>query len=172
MAPFFPHYFLLYSVPLLVCLSLLESGQMQTMTSERQRAVANSSVSSFFMLTLLQDASCKTHNSRVTGSCKLFPSEANCRPGNSLFQAGISLLSLAFVEMHYDWNWPAAEREFRRAIELSSSCATAPPLVAYYLMLMGKRTSRWLRFGAPRNWTHSRCSFSGMSRHALLRPPL
>ena len=49
------------------------------------------------------------------------------------------MLSLAFVEMHYDWNWPAAEREFRRAIELSSSCATAHHWFAYYLMLMGKR---------------------------------
>ena len=47
--------------------------------------------------------------------------------------------SLAFVEMHYDWNWPAAEKEFRRAIELNSSYATAHHWYAYYLMAMGRR---------------------------------
>jgi TolB-like protein/DNA-binding winged helix-turn-helix (wHTH) protein len=47
--------------------------------------------------------------------------------------------SLAFVEMHYDWDWPAAEREFRRAIELNSSYATAHHWYAYYLMAMGKQ---------------------------------
>jgi TolB-like protein/DNA-binding winged helix-turn-helix (wHTH) protein/Tfp pilus assembly protein PilF len=47
--------------------------------------------------------------------------------------------SLAFVEMHYDWNWAAAEREFRRAIELNSSYATAHHWYAYYLMAMGRQ---------------------------------
>jgi TolB-like protein/DNA-binding winged helix-turn-helix (wHTH) protein/Tfp pilus assembly protein PilF len=47
--------------------------------------------------------------------------------------------SLAFVEMHYDWNWPAAEKEFRRAIELNSSYATAHHWYAYYLMSMGRQ---------------------------------
>src|SRR6266850_1051399 len=47
--------------------------------------------------------------------------------------------SLAFVEMHYDWNWPAAEKEFRRAIELNSSYATAYHWYAYYLMAMGRQ---------------------------------
>ena len=47
--------------------------------------------------------------------------------------------SLAFVEMHYDWNWPAAEKEFRRAIELNSSYATAHHWYAYYLMAMGRQ---------------------------------
>jgi TolB-like protein len=56
--------------------------------------------------------------------------------------------SLAFVEMHYDWNWPAAEKEFRRAIELNSSYATAHHWYAYYLMAMGRqedslREIRW-----------------------------
>ncbi|PYX31024.1 MAG: hypothetical protein DMG80_11050 [Acidobacteria bacterium] len=46
--------------------------------------------------------------------------------------------SLAFVEMHYDWNWMAAEEEFRRAIELNSSYATAHHWYAYYLMAMGR----------------------------------
>lgn len=47
--------------------------------------------------------------------------------------------SLGFVEMHYDWNWAAAEKEFRRAIELNSSYATAHHWYAYYLMSMGRQ---------------------------------
>jgi len=47
--------------------------------------------------------------------------------------------SLGFVEMHYDWNWPAAEKEFRRAMELNSSYATAHHWYAYYLMAMGRQ---------------------------------
>ena len=47
--------------------------------------------------------------------------------------------SLAFVEMHYDWNWAAAEKEFRSAIELNSSYATAHHWYAYYLMSMGRQ---------------------------------
>jgi len=47
--------------------------------------------------------------------------------------------SLGFVEMHYDWNWAAAEKEFHRAIELNSSYATAHHWYAYYLMAMGRQ---------------------------------
>jgi TolB-like protein/DNA-binding winged helix-turn-helix (wHTH) protein len=47
--------------------------------------------------------------------------------------------SLGFVEMHYDWNWPAAEKEFRRAIELNSSYATAHHWYAYYLMARARQ---------------------------------
>ncbi|HUM04935.1 MAG TPA: winged helix-turn-helix domain-containing protein [Terriglobales bacterium] len=47
--------------------------------------------------------------------------------------------SLGFVEMHYDWNWVAAEREFRRAIELNPSYATAHHWYAYYLMAMERQ---------------------------------
>jgi TolB-like protein len=32
---------------------------------------------------------------------------------------------LGFVKAHYDFDWPGAEREFVRALELNSSCATA-----------------------------------------------
>ncbi|MFN2513362.1 MAG: winged helix-turn-helix domain-containing tetratricopeptide repeat protein, partial [Pyrinomonadaceae bacterium] len=40
--------------------------------------------------------------------------------------------SLAFVRMHYEWDWPGAEREFKRAIELNPSYATAHHWYAYY----------------------------------------
>ena len=52
--------------------------------------------------------------------------------------------SLAFVRMHYDWDWPNAEKEFQRAIELNPSYATAHHWYAYCLIAMG-RTEEALR---------------------------
>jgi DNA-binding winged helix-turn-helix (wHTH) protein/TolB-like protein/Flp pilus assembly protein TadD len=46
--------------------------------------------------------------------------------------------SLAFVKMQHDWDWPGAEREFKRAIELNPSYATAHHWYAYYLAAMGR----------------------------------
>ncbi|MGI8897951.1 MAG: winged helix-turn-helix domain-containing tetratricopeptide repeat protein [Pyrinomonadaceae bacterium] len=46
--------------------------------------------------------------------------------------------SLAFVRMHYEWDWPGAEREFKRAIELNPSYATAHHWYAYYLVARGR----------------------------------
>jgi tetratricopeptide (TPR) repeat protein len=47
--------------------------------------------------------------------------------------------SLAFVEMHYEWNWPASEQEFRRALELNPNYATAHEWFAYWLMAQGRK---------------------------------
>jgi TolB-like protein/DNA-binding winged helix-turn-helix (wHTH) protein len=41
--------------------------------------------------------------------------------------------SLAFVKMHYDWDWQGAEQEFQRAIELNPSYATAHQWHAFLL---------------------------------------
>jgi TolB-like protein/DNA-binding winged helix-turn-helix (wHTH) protein/Flp pilus assembly protein TadD len=46
--------------------------------------------------------------------------------------------SLAFVYWHYDWNWPAAEREFQRAIQLNPSYPTAHHWYAFYLVSQGR----------------------------------
>lgn len=46
--------------------------------------------------------------------------------------------SLAFVKMHYDWDWAGAEQEFRRAMELDPNYPTAHHWYAYYLLAMGK----------------------------------
>jgi TolB-like protein/DNA-binding winged helix-turn-helix (wHTH) protein/tetratricopeptide (TPR) repeat protein len=46
--------------------------------------------------------------------------------------------SLAFVEMHYEWNWKESEREFQRAIELNPNYATAHQWFAYWLMAQGR----------------------------------
>lgn len=42
--------------------------------------------------------------------------------------------SLAFVKMHYDWQWDEAELEFQRAIELDPGYATAHHWYAYCLV--------------------------------------
>jgi TolB-like protein/DNA-binding winged helix-turn-helix (wHTH) protein/Tfp pilus assembly protein PilF len=47
--------------------------------------------------------------------------------------------SLAFVEMHYEWNWKESEQEFRRAVELNPNYATAHQWFAYWLMAQGRR---------------------------------
>ncbi len=46
--------------------------------------------------------------------------------------------SLAGVELLYDWNWSAAEREFKRAIELNPNYSTAHEWYAHYLVAMGR----------------------------------
>ncbi len=45
--------------------------------------------------------------------------------------------SLAFEEMHYEWDWPAAEREFKRALQLNPNYATAHQW--YAIWFVGRR---------------------------------
>lgn len=45
--------------------------------------------------------------------------------------------SLAFIKLHYDWDWPAAEAEFKRAIEMNPNYANAHHWYSHYLMAMG-----------------------------------
>ena len=46
--------------------------------------------------------------------------------------------SLAFVRFRLDWDWPEAEREFKRAIELNNKYPTAHHWYALYLAAMGR----------------------------------
>ena len=46
--------------------------------------------------------------------------------------------SLAWVSFTYDWEFPAAERDFRRAIELDPNYATAHQWYSNYLCAMGR----------------------------------
>jgi TolB-like protein/DNA-binding winged helix-turn-helix (wHTH) protein/Tfp pilus assembly protein PilF len=46
--------------------------------------------------------------------------------------------SLAFASMNYDWDWSAAEREFRKAIELNPNYANAHHWYADYLSAVGR----------------------------------
>ena len=46
--------------------------------------------------------------------------------------------SLARLSISYDWNWPAAEREYLRAIELNPNYAEAHQWYGFYLTVMGR----------------------------------
>jgi tetratricopeptide (TPR) repeat protein len=46
--------------------------------------------------------------------------------------------SLGIVHLRYDWDWQAAERECRRAIELDAGSARAHELYGWYLAAMGR----------------------------------
>ena len=46
--------------------------------------------------------------------------------------------SLALVKEYYDWDWPGAEREFKRAIELNRNSAIAHHWYGIYLANMGR----------------------------------
>jgi len=46
--------------------------------------------------------------------------------------------SLAFVKMHYDWDWNGAEQEFRRAIALNPNYPTAHHWYSYDLTAMNR----------------------------------
>ncbi|HMH05715.1 MAG TPA: hypothetical protein VK579_03450, partial [Terriglobales bacterium] len=43
-----------------------------------------------------------------------------------------------YIRLHYDWNWPEAEKQFKRAIELNSRYPTAHHWYAHYLMTAGQ----------------------------------
>jgi eukaryotic-like serine/threonine-protein kinase len=45
---------------------------------------------------------------------------------------------LAHVHLHYDWNWPAAEREFGRAVELHPTYSTAHHWLSHLAMATGR----------------------------------
>jgi serine/threonine protein kinase/tetratricopeptide (TPR) repeat protein len=46
--------------------------------------------------------------------------------------------SLAFANTFFDWDWPAAEEEFKRALELNPNYAIAHEWYALYLTAMGR----------------------------------
>ena len=46
--------------------------------------------------------------------------------------------SLAFIHLHFDWNWEAARKHFQRAIELQPDYPTAHHWFAYYWVAMGR----------------------------------
>ncbi len=47
-------------------------------------------------------------------------------------------VSMAIIEWQFGWNWEAAEREFRRAIELKPTLASAHHNYGFFLALMGR----------------------------------
>jgi len=47
--------------------------------------------------------------------------------------------ALAYVKFYYEWDWPGAEREFKRAIELNPNYATTHQWYGEYLGNMGRQ---------------------------------
>jgi eukaryotic-like serine/threonine-protein kinase len=45
---------------------------------------------------------------------------------------------LGFIKLHYEWDWPGTEQEYKRAIALNPSYATAYSMYARYLGVMGR----------------------------------
>ncbi len=43
--------------------------------------------------------------------------------------------ALAFIKLHFDWDWIATEKEYKRAIELNPKYGTAHSMYAVYLMV-------------------------------------
>src|SRR5260370_30821500 len=50
---------------------------------------------------------------------------------------GRALVVLGYVRLFYDWDWPAAEREYRRALEINRSLPEAQLGYANYLATLG-----------------------------------
>jgi TolB-like protein/DNA-binding winged helix-turn-helix (wHTH) protein/Tfp pilus assembly protein PilF len=46
--------------------------------------------------------------------------------------------SLAFVKMHYEWDWPGSEKEFQRALNLNPNYATAHEWYAFWFTAQGR----------------------------------
>ncbi len=53
-------------------------------------------------------------------------------------QLGSAHLALANIEAYYDWDWPGAEREFRKAVELNPNDADTHASFSEYLDYMGR----------------------------------
>jgi TolB-like protein/Tfp pilus assembly protein PilF len=54
---------------------------------------------------------------------------------DSLSEAHVSLASVRYL---HDWDWPEAEKEFKRAIELDAGYAIAHDFYSHFLMMMGR----------------------------------
>jgi len=111
-----------------------------------QKAIAS------FEAALSIEPRCARSLSGIADSCSLLcwfgamaPSEAGPRAAKAAEQAleiDSSLsephASLALVKFWYEWDWQAAEREFKRAIELNPSYASAHQWFASFLNVMGR----------------------------------
>jgi TolB-like protein/Flp pilus assembly protein TadD len=63
---------------------------------------------------------------------------------------------VACVNFWYDWDWGAAEREFRRAVELDPNWELAHGFYGWYLVAMGDMRKASQRINGPWSCTHFR----------------
>jgi len=54
--------------------------------------------------------------------------------------------ALAYIAMYYEWDWPAAEREFRLAIQLNPGYATAHQWYGNFLVVLGRLQDSEIEF--------------------------
>ena len=64
--------------------------------------------------------------------------------------------SLGYVKLYFEWDWPGAETEFRRAIELDASYAATHQWYSIYLLAAGRAKEFFERFGWRANAILSR----------------
>ena len=79
---------------------------------------------------------------------------------------------LARAELYLDWDWVAADREFRREVELNPNSAVARGLRCWFLSLLGRREEAIGEASGPWNWIPS-CRTRTIPVICLLyRPPV
>src|SRR4029453_3777761 len=66
--------------------------------------------------------------------------------------------ALALVNLRYDWDWSATEREIKRAIALNPNYATTYHWYADYLVVMGRLDEAMFQLNKPQNLTRSSSS--------------
>src|SRR5262249_9771077 len=78
----------------------------------------------------------QTSHSQTGSSKGLNPSHGRRLPWMRVLQTGT--FSLANIYLHQYWDWPAAEREIKRGLELNSNSPDAHAAYATYLAVMGR----------------------------------
>ncbi len=114
----------------------------------RDESAYSKSLKNFLQAVELDDNYALAHSGLadvyIVGDELINPSEAKLKTQNEAFKAiylDSSLSeahnSLAATQFLYDWNWSAAEREFREAIRLNPNYLTAHRWYAFYLSASG-----------------------------------
>ncbi|MFN0158882.1 MAG: protein kinase domain-containing protein, partial [Bacteroidota bacterium] len=82
----------------------------------------------------------------ILGNYNLFPPQQTYPKAKAAALKAVSIdsslaeahASLGFAKMNYDWDWAAAEKELKRAIEINPNYATARSWYAFLLTVMGR----------------------------------
>lgn len=93
-----------------------------------------------FALAWAQLANCYTLQAGPKPPSEMYPKalEAVTRALEIDDMLGEAHAVLGFIKLHYEWDWPGTEQEYKRAIALNPSYATAYSMYARYLGAMGR----------------------------------